>query len=216
MTFFFAIGRAKHPSKDATVKASVTAGQARVDNKIEGKLGWDFLFTPLNIPAFMQIDQFRTLATLIASVSSGIKIDVDHATFTPAVGFGGADVRWESTQLINKYLDSIEATNYALDEGPEVEYSTNTELAQIYFSLKNVALKKMRIAAMALDVVYTELDFRESGFCGVIINQIDFDEDYKPTTDDVNRDVETLENKLRTEFADIFKEFVKKTIAKRS
>ena len=97
-----------------------------------------------------------------------------------------------------------------------MEYSTNTELAQIYFSLKNVSLKKMRIAGMALDVVYTELDFREGGFCGVVINQIEFDEGYKPTTDDVDRDIETLENKLRTEFADIFREFVKKTIAKRS
>jgi len=212
--FFLTVGRAKHHSED--IAASVAAAQARVDDKIEKELEWNFLFAPSNIPGFMQIDEFKNLAALMTSVSLGSRIQVDHATYIPTVSFGGADVRWEATQLVRNYLDSIECTNYALDEGPEVEYSTSTELAQVRFSLKNASLKKMLIASMTLDVVYTEFEPRQGGSCAVTIDQIEFEEEYKPATDDANREIERLEKKLRTDFADIFKEFVKKRMTKHS
>ncbi len=214
--FFFSIGRAKVGSRDPATGTSSATAQAQVDKKAEKELDWTFLFTPSNIPGFMQIDQFKTLAALMASVSSGTKIEIDRINFTPTVSFGGADVVWETTQLVTKYLDSIECTNYAFDKGPEVEYSNNENLAHIYFSLKGMVFKKMGIANVALDAVYTEFDSSESGLCGVAINQIEFEEAHKPTTGDMNNDIEALEKKLRTEFGDILKEFVKKRIAKRS
>jgi len=214
--FFFAIGRARHRSEEPAANVSAATAQAKLDKKNEKELSWDFLFEPSNIPGFMQIDQFKTLAALIASVSSRTMIGVDHATFTPTLSFGGADVRWETTQLVTKYLDSIECTNHALDKGPELEFSHNAKLAQIYFSLKNVSLKKMRIASMSIDVNYTEFESRGSGLCGVIINQVKFEEEYKSTADDQNGDIRELEKKLRTEFAEILAEFVTKRISNAS
>jgi hypothetical protein len=208
--FFLAVGRAKHRPKDIATEASVEATQAKDDSKIEEALEWNFLFTPSNIPGFMQIDEFKNLAALMTSVSFGSRIQADHATYIPTVSFGGADVRWEVTQLVTNYLDSIECTNYALDEGPDVEYSTNAEITLVRFSLKNASLKKMRIVAMILDVIYTEFESREGGFCGVNIDEIEFEEKDKQTIGNVTMEIETLEKKLRTEFADIFREFVKK------
>lgn len=212
--FFLAVGRAKHHSKDIAAETSASGAETKFNDKIEKELEWDFLFTPSNIPGFMQIDEFKNLAALMTSVSLGSRIQVDHATYIPTVSFGGADVRWEATQVVRNYLDSIECTNYALDEGPEVEYSTSTELAQVRFSLKNASLKKMRIASMTIDVVYTEFEPRQGGSCAVTIEQIEFEQEYKPATDDASREIETLERKLRTDFVNIFKDFVKKRMTK--
>jgi hypothetical protein len=121
----------------------------------------------------------------------------------------GADVRWKASQLVTNYLDSIGCTNYALGESLEVESSIDTKIAQICFSLKNAALKEMQIASMTLDVVYTKLEGDEDGVCGVIIDQIDFEEEHKPTTDIANNDVDRLEKKLRAEFANILKTLAK-------
>jgi hypothetical protein len=206
--FFFAIGK-KHQSKDASTEASAAS-----DRETEKRFDWQFLFNPSVIPGFMEIDQFRSLAALVASVSSGKGIEVDQSAFTPTTSYGGADVRWELTQNISKYLTSIECTGFALDEGPEVEYSTSAPIAQIYFSLRNASLKKMQIASMVVSVVYTELELNETGLCGVVISQIEFDQE-KPAPDP-NRDIETLEKKLETGFVGILNEFVRKNINRAS
>ena len=212
--FFFTIGRAKHHSKDTGGEASATTAQVDLGKGAEKEFDWTFLFSPRIIPGFMQIDQFRALAVLMTSVSSTNKIEADHATFTPTTSYGGADVRWELTQTITKYLSSIECTSFALDEGPEVEYSTSAPVVLVYFSLKNVSHKKMRISSMTLNIVYTELESSEGGLCGAVINQIEFDLE-KPAAD-LNRDVEILEKKLRTEFAGVLKDFVKKNMKRPS
>jgi hypothetical protein len=196
----------------------LAVGTAR-DSKgmnVEKRFEWVFLFTPANIPGFMQIDQFKKLTALVASVSMGSRIEEEHTTYIPTVSFGGADIRWEITQLVGNYLDSIGCTGYGFDEGPEVEYSTSAKLAQIRFSLRNASFTNMRIVGLTLDVVYTQLESREVESCAVITDQIQVEEGYRPTTDELNQEIEKLETKLKADLAAIFKEFVQKKIAKRS
>jgi hypothetical protein len=196
--FFFAVGTLGNPK----------------GTDVRKELEWVFLFTPANIPGFMQIDQFKKLASLVASASVRSLIQEDRTTYVPTVSYGGADIRWEMTQLITNYLDSIEWKGYAFDEGPEVEYCTSPRLAQVRLSLKNAALKTMQIGR--IEVVYTELESRGAGFCAVTIDQIQPVGDYKPAAEELDRETETLQNKLKADFAGILKEFIKKKIARSS
>jgi hypothetical protein len=211
--FFFAVGKRRSEGPASETSALV---QSKLEKKNGGKFDWVFLFTPSNIPGFMQIDQFKSMAALLASVSSGSLIEPGDATFAATFSYGGADFRWEMIQVITKYLDSIGCANYAIDKGPELERSTAANLVYLHFSLRNASLKEMRIASMALDVGYAELKPGEGGLCGVIAERIELEEDYKPSASELDREIEKLEKKLRIGFVEVLGEFLKKTTSRPS